>query len=230
MRFPRPSPIHSLRHRLPARRQSRGFSLVELMVVIVILTILLLAALPVFVKSNAKARQAARELVKGHLQRARSHSIATGNATAVLVADYSAGTELAGKMLGIGEVTWIVDPLNPNEGNYSVTKVLQRWEKIPGSVMVLNQSTTASARTSLMEEDKRVSVTHSGKKINASFVVFSANGQIIYPENKPIEIILGPGSMAGGSPRATEKIDNRASYDLLQVNRLTGRARLIENP
>lgn len=230
MRFPHSSPICFLRRRALAGRSKGGFSLVELMVVIVILTILMLAALPVFVKSTAKSRQASRELVKGHLMRARSHAIATGSSTAVLFADYSSGNEIGGKMLGIGEVTWTVDPAKPDEGAYQVSKLLQRWEKLSGSVIVLNQTATASSRPTLIDETERVNVTYSGKRINAAFVVFSANGQIIFPQNKAIEITLGAGSLAGGTPKATEKIDNRASYDLLQVNRLTGRARLIENP
>ena len=45
-----------------------------------------------------------------------------------------------------------------------------------------------------------------------------------------MEIVLGQGKVIGGQLTATEKNDNKVSYDLLQINRLTGRARQLDPP
>jgi hypothetical protein len=59
-------------------------------------------------------------------------------------------------------------------------------------------------------------------------IVFSPTGQIISPANGAMEFVLGQGSVKAGQVTATEKTGNRVSYDLLQINRLTGRTRQID--
>lgn len=219
--------------RSPQRHRSiagwRGFSLTELLVVMLILMILLVAAAPVFTKSGQRARQGARELVKGHLQRARSHAIANGKATAVVVPDYSAGADLGGKMLGIAEVNWISTPENP-AGSYQVTQMLQRWESLPGSVVIMSQPVTRHPRPTIMELSLRSPMAIARRPITGAVIVFSPTGQIISPAGGAMEILLGQGKVIGGQLTATEKNGNKVSYDLLQINRLTGRARQLDPP
>ena len=192
-----------------------------------ILMVLLATAAPVFMKSSQRARQTAREMVKGHLQRARSHAIATGASTAVIVPDYSAGNEIGGKMLGIAEVNWVSTP-TASGGAYQISQMLQRWESLPGSVHVLSQATTRHPRTTIMEQSLRSPMMMAGKTISGAVIVFSPTGQIISPANGAMEIVLGQGSVKAGQVTATEKNGNRVSYDLLQINRLTGRTRQID--
>lgn len=209
--------------------RARGFSLTELLVVMVILMILLVAAAPVFMKSSQRARQGAREMVKGHLQRARSHAIATGVSTAVIVPDYSAGSDLGGKMLGLAEVNWTATPNAPS-GAYQITKMLQRWESLPGSMLVLSQAATRHPSVTIMEQSLRSPLTMAGKSFSGAVIVFSPTGQIISPADGAMEIVLGQGNVRAGQVTATEKSGNRISYDLLQINRLTGRTRQIDPP
>lgn len=209
------------------RRRNRGFSLTELLVVMVIMMILLVAAAPVFMKSSQRARQSARELVSGHLQRARSHAIATGTSTALIIPDYNAGNDIGGKMLGIAEVKWISDP-TPTGGAYEIQKMLQRWESLPGSMLVMPQTTAAHPRPTIMEQALRSPMTISGKSITGAVIVFSPTGQIISPASGTIEIVLGQGTVTGGQVKATEKSGNQVSYDALQINRLTGRPRQLD--
>ncbi len=217
------------RQRAKSQSRARGFSLTELLVVMVILMILLVAAAPVFMKSSQRARQSAREMVKGHLQRARAHAIATGVATAVIVPDYSAGNDLGGKMLGIAEVNWVATP-NASGGAYQISKMLQRWESLPGSMLVLSQASTRHPRTTIMEQSLRSPMTMAGKAITGAVIVFSPTGQVISPADGAMEIVLGQGNVRAGQVTATEKNGNRISYDLLQINRLTGRTRQIDPP
>jgi prepilin-type N-terminal cleavage/methylation domain-containing protein len=209
--------------------QSRGFSLTELLVVMVILMVLLVAAAPVFMKSSQRARQSARELVKGHLQRARSHAIASGKATAVIIPDYAAGSDVGGKMLGLAEVNWVSTPEN-SSGSYQITQLLQRWDSLPGSMIILPQSTAGHPRITIMEQAMRSPMTYARRNITGAVIVFSPNGQIVSPPSGAMEILLGQGKVAGGQVTATEKNGNKVSYDLLQINRLTGRARQIDPP
>jgi prepilin-type N-terminal cleavage/methylation domain-containing protein len=207
--------------------RKKGFSLTELLVVMVILMILMVAVAPVFMKSSQRARQSARELVTGHLQRARSHAIATGASTAVIIPDYNAGNDIGGKMLGIAEVNWVSKP-DGTGGTYEISKLLQRWESLPGNMLVLSQSTVGHPRATIMEQSLRSPMTISGKSITGAVVVFSPTGQIVSPSDGVMEIVLGQGRVIAGQVTATEKTDNKVSYDLLQINRLTGRARQLD--
>lgn len=224
-----PSLVLFLRQQAKSQSRARGFSLTELLVVMVILMILMVAAAPVFMKSSQRARQTAREMVKGHLQRARSHAIATGVSTAVIVPDYNAGNDMGGKMLGIGEVNWLPTP-NASGGAFQITKLLQRWESLPGSMLVLSQSATRHPRTTIMEQSLRSPLTMAGRSFSGAVIVFSPTGQIISPADGVMEIVLGQGNVRAGQVNATEKSGNRVSYDLLQINRLTGRTRQIDPP
>jgi type II secretory pathway pseudopilin PulG len=199
------------------------------MVVMVILMILLVAAAPVFMKSSQRARQGARELVKGHLQRARSHAIANGIATAVIIPDYSAGSDVGGKMLGIAEVNWVSTPSNPS-GSYQITQLLQRWESLPGKVLVMSQAVAQHPRPTIMEQSLRSPMTIARRATTGAVIVFSPTGQIISPANGAMEIVLAQGKLGSGQLIATEKNGNKVSYDLLQINRLTGRARQLDPP
>lgn len=219
--MPRRNPSHRRR----IARGSGGFSLTELMVVMVILAALLVAAAPVFMKSSTKARQASRELVKGHLNRARSHAIATQQATAVLFADYKAGAELGGKMLGIAEMTWEDDPNDAQPGAYQVKSVLQRWEKLPGAMMLMDQSSVGNKKPTIMDAEENFRVRLNRKDIDATAIIFAPSGQIVSPADQAIEILLGAGNLTNGQVTATEKNGGQVSYDRLQINRLTGRAR-----
>jgi prepilin-type N-terminal cleavage/methylation domain-containing protein len=204
-----------------------GFSLTELLVVLAVLVLLMGAAAPTLMKSDQRARQAARELVKGHLQRARSHAIAQGVATAVVIADYAAGEEQGGKMFGMAEVEWKVDP-QQLAGRYQVTRVLQRWEMLPGTIFVFSQSAAQYARATVMEQACRAPVMLSGRSVTGVLIVFSANGQIVSPSQGPIELLLGQGRVSGGQVVAISKSGQSLACDRLQINRLTGRARQID--
>jgi hypothetical protein len=108
--------------------------------------------------------------------------------------------------------------------------MLQRWESLPGSMLVLSQASTRHPRTTIMEQSLRSPMTMAGKAITGAVIVFSPTGQVISPADGAMEIVLGQGNVRAGQVTATEKNGNRISYDLLQINRLTGRTRQIDPP
>lgn len=202
----------------------RGFSLTEMMLVMVILLLLLGAAAPTYWRSEQRARESARSLVKSHLQRARSHAIARGVATAVVIPDDAAGELMGGKMLGLAEVEWMPDPERMS-GQYRVTRVLQRWEVLPGTMMVYSQLAGQHVRATVMEQAFRSPVTLGGRSVEGVLIVFSPAGQILSPSHGALEILLGPGRVSGGQWKALTQLGQQGACDVLQINRLTGRAR-----
>lgn len=222
--FMRSHPINRRCKRLALASRGRGFSLVELVVVISVIVILLSVIGPAFIKSSLKARQSAREVVQANLSRARAHAIATGKATAVLFFQYGSGEE-GGKAIGVAEVQ--LEPASPTLPNmgYAATSLMQRWDVLPGNMMFLTSAAVSSPNVSVMEDDKILSPTVAGRGTRASYIVFGSSGQIVYPANKPIEILLGPARLANGNVELLERNNSQPSFERLQVNRLTGKAR-----
>jgi prepilin-type N-terminal cleavage/methylation domain-containing protein len=203
-----------------------GFSLIELLIVITILAILLGVIAPVFMKASLKARQIAKEVVQGNFTRARSHAIATGIPTAVIVSQYQSGAQ-GGKAIGIAEMKTPAEDVDNPVPQYQVSRVLQRWDVLPGNMLFLSRQLVNAPFASIMDETLSVNTILAGNPVNATFVVFSPSGQIVHPSDKPIEILLGPARLnGGGNVELLERANGQPSFDRLQVNRLTGKVRL----
>jgi prepilin-type N-terminal cleavage/methylation domain-containing protein len=203
-----------------------GFSLIELLIVITILAILLGIIAPVFMKSSLKARQIAKEVVQGNFTRARSHAIATGIPTAVIVSQYRSGNQ-GGKAIGIAEMKAPEEDVNNPVPQYQVSRVLQRWDVLPGNMLFLSRQQVNAPFASIMDESLSVNTVLAGNPTSATYVVFSPSGQIVHPADKPIEILLGPARLtSGGNVELLERTNGQPSFDRLQVNRLTGKVRL----
>jgi hypothetical protein len=76
-----------------------------------------------------------------------------------------------------------------------------------------------------MDVDENFRVRLNRKDVDARAIIFSPSGQIVAPVDQAIEILLGAGNLTNGQVTATEKNGGKISYDRLQINRLTGRAR-----
>lgn len=70
-----------------------GFSQIEMLTAIAIMPILLVAAIPVLPKTSSNARQAAREIIKEHLQQTRAHVIANDTRMKELFSSLGARSE-----------------------------------------------------------------------------------------------------------------------------------------
>ena len=205
-----------------------GFTLVELLVVIGILAILIGGSVAMMPDNSASARQASREILRAHLQQARAHAIATGIPTAVLFPVATADAEHGQRMISLAEIE--PDP----SGGHQVTKLLQRWETLPGNIRFLSQRQAGSPRPTLLDESTTLRAPHRKAGVPAHYLLFAGNGQIVHPpareDGSRLGIALGRAALNQGSITATEKdSQGRVSADFLQINRLTGRTRLL-NP
>ncbi|MGJ8634921.1 MAG: pilus assembly FimT family protein [Luteolibacter sp.] len=217
----------------PRNRQD-GFTLIEVLVVVAIIGIMLVVAVPMFSNSSNSARQASRGIIKAHLQQARAHAIASGNATAVVIPELSvANDELAASAVTLLEVekgtsgsyeAISSDSTDPNANS----EMLQRWTRLPGNIHLLSSAQAGSSDTTIMDETDSIDVKFNGD-FSSKFVVFSPNGQIVSPAaGIRIVMAIGQAVKRGENLTLTQKNGDNAVVEIFEVNRLTGRTRFID--
>ncbi len=82
-----------------------------------------------------------------------------------------------------------------------------------------------------MDTAEKAPLISSGDPVIAGIIAFSPQGNISFPPpGAPIHIALAKSSMIGDSLVITEKREGKALYDLMLVNRFTGRIRPIQAP
>lgn len=210
-----------------ACRHIPAFSLVELLAVIAIMSILLLVAVPIFTDPSNNARQASREIIKAHLQRARAHAIASGSPTAVAIPVLSTGGELGGRAISLFEVVKNGADYEPAKDDGGEERLLQRWETLPGSFHFLPSSLISSPKPTIMDAPETLATNHKGNAVTCHIIVFAPNGQIVLPASET-NIAIARAANRGNSLTLTQKNDGAPVFDFLQVNRLTARTRSIQ--
>ena len=225
--YPYPS-MQTIACNLIARdRRASAFSLIELLTVIAIIGVLLIVAVPIFSNSSNNARQASREIIKAHLQQARAHSIASGNATALAIPVLASDSQLGARSISLFEVE--LDgadyiPIKDSNGN---ERMIQRWEILPGNFHFLSGGQVSSTKPTIVNSANTMPTNFKGKALSCHIIVFAPNGQIVRPSTEII-IATAQAVAKGGALTLTQKTEGQPVFDLLQVNRLTGRTRFIE--
>jgi len=209
--------------------RARAFSLIELLVVMAIISILLVAAIPIFSNSSNSARQASREIVKAHLQQARAHAIASGTATAIAIPVLNSGEALGARGISLFEVENQAGNYIPLKDSAGEDVLLQRWDKLPGNFHFLSGSQISSARKTIVDEPQTLATNYKSQSLDCHFIVFAPNGQIVRPASgTPILIALAQTARQGNNLTLTQKSAGKPVFDIFQVNRLTGRTRFID--
>ncbi len=202
--------------------------------VMAIISLLLAAAFPIFTNNSNSARNASREIIKGYLQQARANAIASGNATALAIPTFDSDTDLGARAIFLLEV-------EKGSGDYVAIKekdaagttlthdsLLQRPGKLSGNFYFLSNQVNTPKPT-ILDEGAELTVTLKNKALSCRAIIFSPNGQIVRPASgTPAIIAIGQGTNRGGSFVLTDKSDGQPVFDLLQINRLTGRARFYQ--
>lgn len=211
--------------RVDARAWRGGFSLVELLAVMAILSILLVATVPLFSNSSDSARQASREIIKAHLNQARAHAISTNTPTAVVIPVIDAEDSHAARAITLLEVeenggSYV--PLLDEEGGQ---RIIQRWEILPGNFYFLTAEQTSSQRPTIMDMLETVQTESKGLSLVCHMIVFARNGQIVRPAGE-LNIAIAQAKRRGTSLALTQKSGSNAVVDFMNVNRLTGKTRM----
>ena len=223
-----PHPMRTARYKKEhARRNAPAFSLVEILVVISIIAVMLAVAIPIFSDPSNNARQASREIVKAHLQRARAHAIASGSPTAVAIPVLSTGGELGGRAISLFEVVRNGAEYEPALDDNGEERLLQRWETLPGNFHFMPKSLISSTKPTIVDTTETLLTNYKGKAVTCHMIVFSPNGQIVLPSSET-NIAIARAVNRGNSLTLTQKSGGEPLFDFLQVNRLTGRTRSIQ--
>jgi len=227
--------MQAVRYKQATGIRSGGFSLIELLVVMGIISILLVAAFPIFVNNSNSARNASREIIKGYLQQARAHAIATGNATALAIPTLATDPALGARAASLVEVentSGAYIPIKEKDATGNPTnndRLIQRFGKLSGNFHFLSSSDVTVQQPTVMEKGAEIQVASKGRSFSCRAIIFSPNGQIVQPPSgTPIAIAIGQAAKRNGALVMTDKKDGQPVFDLLQVNRLTGRARFYQ--
>jgi type II secretory pathway pseudopilin PulG len=225
------APVHPMRtapyRKDNAHRYAPAFSLVELLAVVAVMALLLTVAVPIFTDPSNNARQASREIIRAHLQRARAHAIASGTPTAVAIPVLSTGGEMGGRAISLFEVVKNGAQYEPALDENGEERLIQRWETLPGSYYFMPSSLISSPKPTIVDAPETLETNHKGEAVTCHLIVFAPNGQIVLPASET-NIAFARAVSRGNSLTLTQKSGGSPVYEFLQVNRLTGRARSIQ--
>lgn len=203
-----------------------AFSLIELLVVMGIISLLLIAAIPIFANNSNSARNSSREIIKGHLQQARAHAIASGNATALAFPILGSDSDLGARAITLVEVENSTGKYLPLQGSDGQARQIQRFGKLAGCFHFLSSSQISTAQPTILESGYALSLSAKVRITECRAIIFAPNGQIIQPPpGTPIAVAIGQAAMRKGALVLTDRKGNSPAFHLLQINRLTGKAK-----
>ncbi|MEM9080099.1 MAG: prepilin-type N-terminal cleavage/methylation domain-containing protein [Verrucomicrobiota bacterium] len=213
-------------------RQKQGFSLVELLTVMgVIATLLVVSAAWVGRTGDAESRRAARSLILGALNYARTAALSSGEPVAMVMMPYERGQEgQLGRAFAVFEV-------NQDEatGSYSAERQLKRWQELPGRMIFTKGSPVASGGQNAFDQNPILSVQvknpDSGltSEVTMPAIVFGATGSVAWPGGGgELELHLGEGTVKTGVVMAASADTNDwRKHEVFVVGRQTGRVRYL---
>lgn len=202
----------------------RGFSLLELIAVMAVMAVMFTLAAVTFSPSEQRAAQVARDVVIAQVNRARSHAIASGVPTAVVFAPYATGPEGSrGRMMALVEVKASADAVVA----YETARVLTRWEELPKGQIFVTQMLARRSVATVMDGEKTLILPLSGQNVAAPYLLFSREGAVLHPQVFKVEICLAPAILENGLPRLTGKNQDGSGVDVIEVSRLSGRVRFV---
>ena len=203
-----------------------GFSLIEVLVVMGIISILLVAAIPLVSNTSNSARNASRETIKAHLQQARSRAISSGNATALVFPVLSSDPDLGARTMVLVEVENPAGRYVPIAAQQGKSLEKYRFGKLATGFYFLSNSQVSTAQPSVLESGYVLSLSSKGKVIECRAIIFAPSGQVVQPASGiHIAIAMGQAVNNKGKLYLTDSKEGSPVFDLLQINRLTGKVK-----
>jgi len=211
----------------------RAFTLVELLVTIVIITVLLVAGIGVMGNSGNKARRAGADMLTGMIEQARTTAITSRSHVILAIAepgDLPAGDNRC--RVGLFKVEdW------PEASGGEISAVLMsRWRVFKDGVVLLGGDAGSGGTASLPNpmDSPRLNIRYGGpggdRSIQVHAIAFNPRGGLRYPEgSSPIEMRIAEGGYRNGVASPNRRGDSqRISENRLRIGRVTARPYRID--
>jgi prepilin-type N-terminal cleavage/methylation domain-containing protein len=199
-----------------------GFTLMELLAVVAVVTGLLAFGVPALMPERGwRAGQAAEAVVAGELTRARSHAVASGRGTALVLVGYDspvAGS--AGRCL-------IVVEFGGEAG--AAGQIVGRGDLLPGNHVFFDQAAGGAGQGTVFDRPERLEVVYQDQKVSGPFVRFDRRGVVVHPPaGGALDLLVGQGVVRGGRATSTRRtFAGDAEFQRIRIGRFNGRTRNI---
>lgn len=197
--------------------RSQGFTLFELLVVMVIIAIVLSMAMPHLSVSHSQARQSAASLVGASLEKAQTIALTQSSYAAVVFAhNQPRNPALKGRRMGV----FLLKKKDPN--SFSIDKQVGRWIALPKSTILVNEAPKRLKGQNILDCSTPLQVTFPSNSApqSAHAIIFNPQGSIALPEGSGvIEVHIA----SGGYTSSGHPIIRPDKAEVVQVGRLSGR-------
>jgi prepilin-type N-terminal cleavage/methylation domain-containing protein len=194
--------------------RSPGFSLVELLVVMILVGALLTLGLGVFGKTAASARRTAYDQFTATVEQARTAAITRRKPVILAIAPPVPGGADNNYRVGLFEV----DEL-PERGTAIAARQLQRWNILPTGVVFFGGK-VENFDNPVDEETIDLSWKDGENQARVHILVFNPRGGLALPAgSEPVAINLGSGTIRDGQPFPTSDGGRNA----LRIGRVVAR-------
>ncbi len=201
-----------------------GFSIIELLIAVAIIGAIVVAGAPMLGVSENVARRKSQDIIKAQLQQARAHAISSGKSTAIAIPSLGDGPKHGARAVSLFEVQKTSTGYQPLIDPNGKIRMLQAWQTLPGSTAFVSGAQLSATKPCIMDFPANMNFTLKGKTHSCHSIVFSPNGQIIYPAAE-IKIAIAAAVNRSGQLVFTQNHGRKPIVACLQVNRLSARAR-----
>jgi prepilin-type N-terminal cleavage/methylation domain-containing protein len=199
---------------LSVPQHRRGFSLIEMLVVMVIVGALTTLGLTVFGNSAANARRTAMDQFTAAVEQARTSAITRRKPVILAIAPPISDSADQTTRFGLFEVDALPDRGDPIEA-----RQVQRWNQLPGGVVFFPGS-VETLRNVLDEDKVQLKWKEGASQAMVYAFAFNPRGGLAWPTGSdPVAVKIGSGLHRAGQPVATPN----GGHSSLRIGRVVAR-------
>lgn len=196
-------------------RVAAGFSLLELMAAMLIVSLLLGIGISVFGRTAATSRRTAMDQIAAAIEQARTTAITRRKPVLLAVAPPLPGGEDEHCRIGVFEV----DEL-PGDATSVKARQLQRWELIPTGI-VFTEGKIGELRNLMDEPEFELTWKDGANRARVRALAFTPRGGLAWPKGSdPVALRISAGSYHDGSP----VVHRDGGHSALRVGRVVARS------
>jgi prepilin-type N-terminal cleavage/methylation domain-containing protein len=199
---------------LPVPQHRRGFSLIEMLVVMVIVGALTTLGLTIFGKTAASARKTAMDQFTAAVEQARTAAITRRKPVILAIAPPLRGSTDQDTRYGLFEV----DEL-PDDPRTIDARQVQRWNLMPSGILFFGGEVDG-LRNVLDESPSQIRWRDGQNQASVHVLAFTPRGGLAWPTGSdPVVVKMGSGTLQDGQPVATRE----GGQSSLRIGRVVAR-------